>query len=233
MKKVFAILLFVLPFVAFSQSFVFCPEIETDAKQGFRDTKVYLVFDDIRVFEKKKKEKCKKATILAEFANCIKRTYPNMQLVVLDEKQFYEDPVKGFITIKIKLRQFDATFNFGMYRATTTYDVKICDYRVDETVIDETITGDASRFNTVGFVSGKTASNHSFKEAFDKLVLLLDRIPTNEAVKKTAPQSTVQKTTGPRTKAERLRELKQLLDEKILTQEEYDREKKKILDEKE
>jgi len=34
-----------------------------------------------------------------------------------------------------------------------------------------------------------------------------------------------------RTKAERLRELKQLLDEKVITQEEYDKEKKKILDE--
>lgn len=34
-----------------------------------------------------------------------------------------------------------------------------------------------------------------------------------------------------KSKAERLRELKQLLDEKILTQEEYNKEKKKILDE--
>ena len=34
-----------------------------------------------------------------------------------------------------------------------------------------------------------------------------------------------------RSKAERLRELKQLLDENVITQEEYDKEKKKILDE--
>jgi len=36
-----------------------------------------------------------------------------------------------------------------------------------------------------------------------------------------------------KSKADRLRELKQLLDEKILTQEEYEKEKKKILDEDE
>ncbi len=39
--------------------------------------------------------------------------------------------------------------------------------------------------------------------------------------------------TQPKSKADRLRELKQLLDEKILTQEEYEKEKKKILDEEE
>jgi hypothetical protein len=37
----------------------------------------------------------------------------------------------------------------------------------------------------------------------------------------------------PKTKVERLRELKQLLDEKIITQQEFDKEKVKILDEKE
>jgi len=36
-----------------------------------------------------------------------------------------------------------------------------------------------------------------------------------------------------KSKADRLRELKQLLDEKILTQEEYEKEKMKILDEDE
>ncbi len=40
-----------------------------------------------------------------------------------------------------------------------------------------------------------------------------------------------QNQTTPKSKVERLRELKQLLDEKILTQDEYDKEKKKILDE--
>ncbi len=39
--------------------------------------------------------------------------------------------------------------------------------------------------------------------------------------------------TEPRSKAERLRELKELLDEKIITQEEFEKEKKKILEEEE
>jgi hypothetical protein len=42
-----------------------------------------------------------------------------------------------------------------------------------------------------------------------------------------------QKTNNQQSKAERLRDLKQLLDEKVLTQEEYEKEKKKILEEDE
>ena len=43
--------------------------------------------------------------------------------------------------------------------------------------------------------------------------------------------STEQPQTPVKSKADRLRELKQLLDDKIITQEEFDKEKKKILDE--
>ena len=48
------------------------------------------------------------------------------------------------------------------------------------------------------------------------------------------PQTKIQTpATEPRSKAERLRELKALLDEKIITQEEFEKEKKKILEEEE
>lgn len=50
---------------------------------------------------------------------------------------------------------------------------------------------------------------------------LIDNQPTISSEKKQNTKS----------KADRLRELKQLLDEKIITQEEYEKEKKKILDE--
>lgn len=44
------------------------------------------------------------------------------------------------------------------------------------------------------------------------------------------PNAPAALTTGPKSKADRLREIKQLLDEKILTEKEYEAEKKKILD---
>jgi hypothetical protein len=49
---------------------------------------------------------------------------------------------------------------------------------------------------------------------------------------KTKSNIVKQKSTDTKSKADRLRELKQLFDEGILTQEEYDNEKKEILDEK-
>ncbi len=165
-----------MPSLALCQSFIFCPDIETPEKKGFDGVKVSIVFDDSRTYDKKRKEKCTKTEIFGEFANCIKRTYPNMQLTILDEKMFYEDPAKGSITIKVKFRQYDATFYTGRYVASTKYEVKIFDNRKEERVAEQTITGDGKQMNTLGSKSGKIASNRSFKEAFDKFILMIDSI---------------------------------------------------------
>lgn len=53
----------------------------------------------------------------------------------------------------------------------------------------------------------------------------------NEIQNNTSLEIMPKKKISERSKAERLRELKELLDENILTQEEYDQQKKKILDE--
>jgi len=165
-----------LPLLVFCQSFIFCPNIETPERKGFDNVKVSIVFDDSRSYEKKKKEKCKKEQIFEEFANCIKRTYPNMQLIVLDEKTFYEDPAKGIITIKIKFKQYDATFRTGVYHSNTKYEVKIFDNRTEEKSSDQTITGEAKTFNTLGYTNAKNACNKSFKEAFDKFILMIEAL---------------------------------------------------------
>ncbi len=233
MKKILVILIFSFPLSGFCQSFIFCPDIKTEAKQGFNNVKISIVFDDSRVYKQKRKEKCNKEEIFGEFVNCIKRTYSNMQITVLEEKMFYENPIKENITIKIKFKQYDATFYTGMYIANTKYDVKIYDYRNGENIIEESIAGAGNQFNALGFKSGKIASNSSFKEAFDKFVLMLDKLASSTNNQKSSVQKQSQQNDNKKSKADRLRELKQLLDEKIITQEEFDKEKKKILDEKE
>jgi hypothetical protein len=232
MKKAILFLFFVLPILGFCQSFVFCPQIKTDVNQGFENVKVSIVFDDSRTYEKKLKEKCTKNEIFQEFSQYIKRTFPKMQLTTLDESMFYKDPLKENMTIQVKFQKYDATFKTAVYHANTKFNVKIYFYTDKENIIEQTFEGTGSMFNALGYGSCKSALNTSFKEAFDKFVLFLSEVAKSAINLKTTDQILPQKFENSKSKADRLRELKQLLDEKILTQEEYEIEKKKILEEK-
>lgn len=233
MKNVFIIIFVTFPLLAFSQSFVFCPEIKTEVKHGLNDDNILIVFRDSRVYKKSVKEKCSKTEIFAEFVSCIKRTYPNIKLTSLAENNFDENPTKGSILIKIDFLKYDATFYAGMYIANTKYEVKIFDYRNGENIIQDTVSAEGKQFNALGLKSGKIASNSSFKEAFDKFVILSDNLNQSINNQKIDKKAIPQNNSNTKSKADRLRELKQLLDDKILTQEEFENEKKKILEEKE
>ena len=97
-------------------------------------------------------------------------------------------------------------------------------------MIKNIIEGNGKAFNTLGYSSGKSACNKSFKEAFDNFIIFLEGVknfatipPNSESIN----QHTII------SKADRLRELKKLLDEGVLTQQEFENEKLKILEEKE
>lgn len=232
MKKLLFILCLTFPLVGFCQSYVFCPKIKIEERQGLNDATISIVFKDNRVYSRRVVEKCTKTELFAEFVSCIKQTYPNVKITVLDESKFDENPAKGILTFKIDFQKYDVTFYGGMYIAKTKYEVNIFDYRNGENIIKEIIYGEGRQFNALGFKSGKIASNSSFKEAFDRFIVMLDKQLTPSAIiQKTDQQVKLPQNTITKSKADRLRELKQLLDEKILTQEEYDKEKKKILDE--
>jgi predicted metal-binding transcription factor (methanogenesis marker protein 9) len=230
MKRFLLFIVIVMPLIVYGQSFVFCPDIKTEVKRDLNNINISLVFKDSRSFAKKVKEKCTKNEIFNEFVNCIKRTYPSIKISVLDENTFDVNPQKDSITIKINLLQYDATFYLGMYIAYTTYELKIFDYRKGEKlIVDSIIKGEGKQFNLLGLKSGKIASNSSFKDAFDRFVSLTAKLSQESITEKV--DSNLNKNI-PKSKADKLRELKKLLDDKILTQEEFDKEKKKILDEK-
>ena len=127
------------------------------------------------------------------------------------------------------MQKYDATFYTGMYIANTKFEVIIFDFRKGENIVVDTISGEGRQFNALGLKSGKIASNSSFKEAFNQFVLAIEKLSQSE--KKKVLVVTPLVNDNVKSKADRLRELKQLLDEKILTQEDFEKEKKKILDE--
>ena len=227
LKKLLSILLMTFPLVVFGQSYVFHPEIETKERQDLTNTNVTIVYKDSRVFAKDIKEKCTRTEIFTEFSKLIQDTYPSAKINILNENEFNIPPTNGIMTIKINLLKYDVTFYTGMWIANTKYEVQIYDFTNVKNVFNDTILGEGKQFNALGNSSGKTASNSSFKRAFDEFLLLIDKV--SQSTNTQLNQNT--KTENSKSKAERLRELKQLLDEKVLTQEEFDVEKRKILDE--
>jgi len=223
MKKAFltitSLLIFFVtfPLLGFCQSYVFCPEIKTEQKQGYEGLNISIVFKDSRVYDKKVNEKCTKNEVFSEFASCIKNTFSDIKINVLDENKFDENPAEGIITFKIDLLKYDATFYTGVYIANTKYEVRIFDYS-GINIIKDTISGEGKQFNALGFKSGKIASNSSFKRAFDKFILMFDKLtPTR---------------TGGFSSDEAIAELKRFkekLDLQLITQDEYDKKKAELM----
>ena len=226
MKKIFIIILLtILPFRSVAQSFyVFCPDFEIKNMVKVKGS-AYFVIKDGRVLSKKHKEKrqdCNSQEILEALANSISETFPYMKIVFLDESQFNDDPKEGELTIKIELIRFDAYVKSYTWNANTDIKVNIFDNRNNDEPIEVNCKGSGKFAAIVSKGQGRTASRNSFERAFVKVIALIE----NEMIDKK-----IEGKNSFATKSDRLRELKQLLDEGILTQEEFDVEKKKILNE--
>lgn len=220
MKKLIILILLIIPISGFCQSFVFCPEIKTEAKQGFEGLNINVVFKDSRVYEKKLIEKCTKDQIFSAFVSCITKTYPDIKVNVLDENRFDDNPTEGIITFKIDLLKYDATAKPGWVSvANTKYIVKIFDCRNGINIIKDTIIGEGIKYNGMGFnKSGKEASDISFKQAFDKFILMFENLKPHRVDGFTSDEALSE-----------LKRFKEKLDLQLITQDEYDKKKAELM----
>jgi len=222
MKGKLILLAILLPLFSFSQSFVFCPKIDVEARQSFGTERINIVFKDNRTYEKKLKEKCTKDEIFTTFVNSIKLAYPDLIVNQLDEANFHNTAAEGTVTLQVSLSEYEATFYPGVYLAKTTFTITIQDNRSQHLTFEEEFKGEGKQMNALGKLSGKIACNSSFQRAFDDFIIAAERF-----ISENKQPSTEVAPTKP--KADRLRELKALLDEEVLSQEEFDKEKAKIL----
>lgn len=221
MKKILLLFFITFPLLGFSQSYVFCPEIKTEQKQGFEGLYIFIVFKDSRVYEEKLIEKCTKNEIFSEFVNCIKNTFSDIKITVLDENKYDENPIESAITFKIDLQKYDATAHpgVGVYIANTKYEVILFDNRKGVNIFKDTITGEGKQINALGYKSGKIASNSSFKRAFDKFILMFENFkPPLRVDGFTSDEALVE-----------LKRFKEKLDLQLITQEEYDKKKVELM----
>lgn len=218
MKNLLILILLVIPNSGFCQSFVFCPEIKTEARQEFNDLNVSIVFRDSRVYEKKIKKQCTKEEIFTVFVSSIVKTFPNLKITTLDESKFDENPEEGNITFKVNFKKYDATFYPGVYVANTSYEVILFDCRNKIKIFKDTILGSGNQFNALGIKSGKIASNSSFKRAFDKFILMFENLNDPKIDGFTNDEALAE-----------LKRFKEKLDLQLITQEEYDKKKEELI----
>lgn len=204
---------------AFSQSFVFCPEIKLDKVYETKG-EIYLLIKDERSYTKKRvKEKCKTEDIFGYFINSVKASFPRAKINQMQESDIEKLAGQKKIIIKVIFEKYETVFQVGAYAANTNYKVQIFDYLNNSTDESFRIKNFSTKWNSIGFIGAKNSLNESFKNSLNEFAEKLDEVLSGKIEKKETSSDKVKK----------LRELKQLLDEGILTEEEYNKEKQKVL----
>lgn len=226
MKKTFILfLLTLLPLnIIAQQFFVFCPEFDVKTKVDAKGT-AYLVIKDGREFGKKHKEKrqdCNSQETLELITSFVKGSFPYIKFILIDESQFNEEPKEDAITFKVELKQFDAYVKSYVWYANTDFQISVFDNRNDEEPVVVNSKGLGKFASIISKGQGRTAARNSFKTAFDRVLVIIENEMTEDAYTEKL---------NPSSKYAGLIKLKKLLDDGILTQEEFDNEKNKILNE--
>lgn len=196
----------------------FCPEIKTRQRQGFSETKISIVYKDSREYDRKLKEKCTKEEIFNSFTNNLANTFPDFNISVLAENQYDSLPQNGEVRLKLNLLKCDATFYPAVYVSNTDYFVTMIDNnRKEQKIYTDTIKGAANQFNMWGLKSGKIALNNSFQIAYDKLVMLFDKLLPGFVQSYSSEEAIAE-----------LKKYKEKLVLQLITQEEYDKKKEEL-----
>jgi hypothetical protein len=177
--------------------YIWCPKEQIPTpRQGFleRDTVSLVIFDG-RILSQKSKVECTSEETITKLAEFIKLTYPSTTIDILNPEQYYKEPTKNRITVKIGISAYHAAFgsdvkigigsvggNFsygifpeGKWNAVTAYAVKIYDYRNNiEIKQEKDILKTASRPNTGGYLTAKNILNTSFIEANQEMLFFID-----------------------------------------------------------
>ncbi|MFT3903848.1 MAG: hypothetical protein QM727_11790 [Niabella sp.] len=177
--------------------YVWCPKEQiATPRQGFleKDTIDLVIFDG-RILTPKSKVECTSDETINRLTDFIKRTYPSTTINILNTNQYYKDPAKNRITVKIGISAYHAAFgadvkvgigsvggNFsygvfpeGKWNAVTAYAVKIYDYRNNNEIKKvKDILKTASRPNTGGYITAKNILNSSYIEANQEVLFFID-----------------------------------------------------------
>ena len=177
--------------------YVWCPKDQiVKPRPGFLDKDVIdLVIFDGRIFTKNSKVECTPESTISQLSEFIVKTYPSAIINVLNSDQYFKDPIKNRITIKIGISAYHAAFgtdvqvgigsvggNFsfgvfpqGKWNAVTAFATKLYDYRNNlETKKTKDIFKIASKPNMGGYTTAKNILNTTYIEACQEMMFFID-----------------------------------------------------------
>ncbi|MFV0156451.1 hypothetical protein OBK03_11835 [Empedobacter falsenii] len=156
---------------------------------------IEIIIFDGRVISDKSKVECSSNDFINKLFNDIKKVYPSALVNIKGKEDYYSNPKKGIITIKIGISAFHSAFgtevntgigvmggnlNYsifpsGKWNAVTNYYVKIYDERNNaNSKYEKEILKVASKSNTGGYGSAKKILFQTYNEAIQDLLFFLD-----------------------------------------------------------
>lgn len=194
--------LFVLLFFIFNYSYtqklyVWCQkdQIPVPRIEFLANSEINLVLFDGRILTEKSKIECDSQTTIKNLSELIRSTYPSAKINVLETDQYFKNPEKNKITVKIMISAYHAAFGGdvkigignmggqfswgifpeGKWNATTGYSIKIYDYKNNaENKFSIEIGKIVSRPNTGGYRTAKNILNSSYIQANQELFSFID-----------------------------------------------------------
>ena len=177
--------------------YIWCPKEQLPTpRQGFlaNDTIDLVIFDG-RILTKSSKVECTPESTINKLVKFIKETYPAAIINPLNSSDYYKDPLKNRITIKIGISAYHAAFGAdvkvgigsvggnisygvipeGKWNAVTAYAIKIYDYRNNiESKKTKDIYKIASKPNMGGYMTAKNILNTTYIEANQEMLFFID-----------------------------------------------------------
>jgi hypothetical protein len=193
------LLMFFLSTSLYSQKmYVWCQkEQEPIPRKGFLEKRqIDLVLYDTRSLTKKSKIECESETIISNLANLVCKTYPSANFNVLESDNFYQNPAKDRLTIKIAISAYHAAFGAdvafgigssgekfvwgvfpkGKWNAVAGYSVMIYDYENGaKNRMTEEFGQVSSRPNTGGYRTAKNILNTAYIQVNQDLCAFIDK----------------------------------------------------------
>jgi hypothetical protein len=177
--------------------YVWCPkeQIITLRKAFLEHDTIDLVIFDGRLLTKNSRVECTSENTVAQLGDYIKKTYASTTINLLSSNDYYKDPTKNRITIKVGISAYHAafgtdikmgigsvgsSFTFGVFpegkwNALTAYTVKVYDYRNGKEIKQtKDISKLDSKSNMFGYSSAKSILNSTYMQANQEMLFFID-----------------------------------------------------------
>lgn len=190
-------ILFISSFVFGQKLYIWCPRESNivERTNALLNQEIDVIIFDGRIISDKSKVECDSDVLVYRIYEDIKRAYPSALVNFKNKEEYYSEPRKNIITIKIGISAYHSAFGVevntglgimggnlsygvfpsGKWNAVTNYYLKLYDERNDANLkFEKEILRISSKGNTGGFTTAKNILSQTYNESIQELLFFLD-----------------------------------------------------------